>query len=50
MLWEPCIAVHGVTAQVSFSCGREGKFRGDSPVHMKLFSLKGHFESDTWTR
>ena len=25
---------------MSFSCGREGKFRGDSPVHMKAFSQK----------
>ena len=29
-LFDPCIAVHGVIAQLSFSCGCEGKFRGDS--------------------
>ena len=46
----PFIAVHGVTAQVSFSCGCEGRFRGDSAVHMNLLALKGCFESDTWTR
>ena len=48
----PCIAVtavHGVTGQVSSSsCRCEGKFRGDSPVYIKLLALKGHFESDFW--
>ena len=50
-LFGPCIAVHVVTGQVSSSsCRCEGKFRGDSPVHIKLPALKGHFQSDTWTR
>ena len=32
-LFGPCIAVHGVTVQVSSSCGLEGKLRGSSLAH-----------------
>ena len=37
-------------ARVSFSCGCEGKFRGDSQVYIELLAVKGHFESDIGTR
>ena len=49
---DTCLALHGVIGQVSSSCGCEGKFQGDSQytLNCKQLALKGHFESDTWTR
>ena len=42
LVW-PCITVHGVSEQVSSSCGCRDTFRGESPVHMQLPTLnRGH--------
>ena len=49
-LFDLVLLCRGSLQQVSFSCGCEGKFQEDSPVHMKLLAPKGHFESDTETR